>query len=515
MAWGRKKSGGRREPQFGLAASLAELRLGPQDRVTAAADETPKRPSPKRKTGDTDNDAPRERKPRASRGGGKRRSKSRARSRLYRLLYWGAVLGLWAAIAVVGVIVWVGAHLPAIQSLEIPKRPPTIQITGFNGSVLATRGEMAGANVSLKDLPPYLPKAFIAIEDRRFYSHYGVDPLGLVRAVSANVLHRGVSQGGSTLTQQLAKNLFLTQERTLQRKLQEVELALWLERKHSKSEILELYLNRVYFGSGAYGVEAAAQRYFGKSARQVKVAEAAMLAGLVKSPSRLAPSRNPNGAERRAQAVLAAMADLGFITETAAKVALAQPAHAVKPAGAGSVNYVADWIMDVLDDRVGRLEQDLVVETSIDPVLQAAAEKALVEELAAKGQKFDVGQGALVAMTPEGAVRALVGGKNYAESQYNRAVAAKRQPGSAFKPFVYLAALERGLTPESVREDKPIDVKGWRPENYSREYFGRVSLTQALALSLNTVSVRLTLEFGPNAVVRTAHRLGIASKLEP
>ena len=239
-----------------------------------------------------------------------------------------------------------------------------------------------------------------------------------------------------------------------------------------------------------------------------------MLAGVVKSPSRLAPNRNPTGAERRAQAVLAAMGELGFITETMMKTALAQPARAVKPAGAGSVNYVADWVMDVLDDLVGRIEQDLVVETSIDPALQAAAEKSLVDELALRGQKFDVAQGAIVAMSPDGAVRALVGGKNYAESQYNRAVVAKRQPGSAFKPFVYLAALERGLTPDTIREDKPIAVKGWKPENYSRDYHGPVTLTQALALSLNTVSVRLTLEVGPAAVAKTAYRLGIASKLD-
>src|SRR2546429_2102002 len=209
------------------------------------------------------------------------------------------------------------------------------------------------------------------------------------------------------------------------------------------------------------------------------------------------------------------MTELGFVTETMAKTALAQPARAVRPAGAGSVNYVADWIMDVLDDLVGRVEQDLVVETSIDPALQAAAEKALVDELALKGQKFDVAQGALVAITPEGAVRARVGGRNYAESQFNRAVAAKRQPGSAFKPFVYLTALERGLTPEPVREDKPVALKGWKPENYSREYHGPVTLTQALALSLNTVAVRLTLEVGPRAVAKTAYRLGIASKLDP
>jgi penicillin-binding protein 1A len=289
---------------------------------------------------------------------------------------------------------------------------------------------------------------------------------------------------------------------------------LWLERKFSKDAILELYLNRVYFGAGAYGVEAASQRYFAKHARQLSLAEAAMLAGLVKSPSRLAPTRNPGGAERRAQIVLGAMSDEGFISAAQAKVAIASPAHALKQVGSNSSNYVADWIMDVLDDLIGRVEDDIVVETSIDPALQAAAEAGIVEELNAKGGKFGVEQGALVAMTPDGAVRALVGGRNYSESQFNRAVAAKRQPGSAFKPFVFLTALERGLTPDTVREDKPIALKGWKPENYTREYFGPVTLTQALAMSLNTVAVRLTLEFGPTAVTRTAHRLGIASKLE-
>ena len=446
------------------------------------------------------------------RGGSKRNGA--ARSALRRLIYWSLVLALWALIAAVGTIAFAVSTLPPIQTLEVPKRPPTIEIVGTDGRPLITRGEMSGTDISIKELPPYLPRAFVAIEDRRFFSHFGIDPIGLIRAAAANVLRRGVSQGGSTITQQLAKNLFLTQERTLWRKMQEVVLALWLERRFSKAEILELYLNRVYFGSGAYGVEAAAQRYFGKPAREVKVAEAAMLAGVVKSPSRLAPSRNPDGAERRARAVLAAMTELGFVTETMAKSALAQPAHAIKTAGTGSLNYVADWIMDVLDDLVGRVEQDLVVETSIDPTLQAAAEKALTDELALKGQKLDVAQGALVAITPEGAVRAMVGGRNYAESQFNRAVAAKRQPGSAFKPFVYLTALERGLTPESVREDKPVALKGWKPENYSREYHGPVTLTQALALSLNTVAVRLTLEVGPRAVAKTAYRLGIASKLD-
>jgi penicillin-binding protein 1A len=513
MAWGRKKSGGRKEPLFGLPAALADLRLSPEDRVPDAEDR-PKKSSAKRRTNDSDDEGPRERKPRPARSGAKRRSKSRGRFSVGRLFYWTAVLGLWAAIAVVGVVVYVGAHLPPIQSLEIPKRPPTIQITGLDGSVLASRGEMPGANVALKDLPPYLPKAFIAIEDRRFYSHYGVDPIGILRAAVTNLLHRGVSQGGSTLTQQLAKNLFLTQERTMARKLQEVELALWLERKHSKSEILELYLNRVYFGSGAYGVEAAAQRYFGKSARNVTIAEAAMLAGLVKSPSRLAPNRNPEGAEQRAQIVLSAMADAKFITSAQAQASIGHPSYNVKPVGAGTVNYVADWIGEVLDDLVGQIDQSIVVETTIDPKLQSVAEAAIIDELAAKSVKFNVSQGALVAMTPDGAVRAMVGGRNYAESQYNRAVTAKRQPGSAFKPFVYLTAIEAGLTPETIRQDAPIDVKGWKPENYTHEYFGSVTLTQALAMSLNTVAIRLGLEVGPKNVVRTAHRLGISSKLD-
>ena len=326
-------------------------------------------------------------------------------------------------------------------------------------------------------------------------------------------MHRGVSQGGSTITQQLAKNLFLTQERTVTRKLQEVLLALWLERKFSKTQILELYLNRVYFGAGAYGIEQASQRYFGKSARQITLAEAALLAGLVKSPSRLAPTRNYDGAEQRARVVLAAMAELGFISPASQKLALAKPPRIAEQSATGSVNYVADWVMDGVNDILGHVDEDLVVHTTIDSTLQATAEKAVSEELAQKGDKAGVSQGALVAMAPEdGAVRAMVGGRNYAESQFNRAVAAKRQPGSAFKAFVYLTALEHGLTPDTVRLDAPIKIKGWSPENYGHEYYGPVTLAKALALSLNTVSVRLTMELTPAAVVLTAHRLGIASQ---
>jgi penicillin-binding protein 1A len=465
-----------------------------------------------------DRSAPADHKPRVKSGW--RRSRRRSgklgkRTLIGRLSYWSLVAGLWLAIGAAGVVVWVGAHLPPIQSLEIPKRAPSIQIVDIQGRALARRGDLAGTPLPLKEMPAYVSKAFIAIEDRRFYEHHGVDPFGIGRAFVANVLHRTVAQGGSTITQQLAKNLFLTQERTINRKLQEVLLALWLERKFSKAQILEMYLNRVYFGAGAYGIEQASQRYFGKSARQITLGEAALLAGLVKSPSRLAPTRNFDGAEKRAKVVLAAMAELSFISRSAERTALARPLRIVAQANMGSVHYVADWVMDALNDAIGHVDDDIIVQTTIDAALQASAEKALNDELAQKGDKNGVTQGSLIAMTPDGAVRALVGGRDYAESQFNRAVAAKRQPGSAFKPFVYLTALEHGLTPDTVREDRPINVKGWQPENYGHEYFGPVTLTRALAQSLNTVSVRLTLEVTPMAVIRTAYRLGITSKLEP
>jgi penicillin-binding protein 1A len=503
MAWreGRKRGG---SADFDLDA--------PEEHIGAPSERPSKSPAKKS-----------ERKPASPRRRNRSRDESPRRKRkgtgrrglLGRTIYWGAVLALWGVIAGIGVLVWIGAHLPPIQSLEIPKRPPSVLIVGDNGATLATRGDMGGAAVPIGELPDYVPNAFIAIEDRRFYSHRGIDPLGIARALVADVFRRGAAQGGSTITQQLAKNLFLTQERTVNRKLQEIVLALWLEHKFGKTQILELYLNRVYFGAGAYGIEGAAQRYFGKSARHLTLPEAAMLAGLVQAPSRLAPSHNLEGAQRRAALVIADMTELKMIAPSAAKLALAHPARAIKPPAAGSVNYVADWVMDAVNDLIGKFDQDITVETTIDPALQNAAEHALVDTLNQRGDKLNIDEGALVAMTPDGVVRALVGGRDYGQSQFNRAVDAKRQPGSSFKPFVYLTALEHGLTPETVREDAPIAVKGWRPENFERQYLGPVTLRQALADSLNTVSVRLTLEFGPAAVVRTAYRLGIASILEP
>ncbi|OYX15309.1 MAG: penicillin-binding protein [Rhizobiales bacterium 32-66-8] len=552
MAFRRRGEDGRgederREPSLGRDARAADasafdIRLDPRDRASGqpepARAKRPSRAEPRFAAAEAEEEASvvertHERSSRAESGAGKAKGSAgkaggrsasppasgRTRRRRFSLLRfavkWCLILGLWAGIAVAGLVAFEASKLPPMQTLMVPKRPPTIMILAEDGKSLATRGDMGGAAVPLKQLPSYLPKAFIAIEDRRFYEHMGLDPLGLAGAVAANLISGRVRQGGSTLTQQLAKNLFLTQERTFSRKIQEVVLALWLEQKFSKAEILDLYMNRVYFGAGAYGVEAAAQRYFGKSARTVTLPEAAMLAGIVNAPSRLAPTRNLKAAQDRGALVLAAMRDQGLITAEMASTALARPATVARASTPDSIGYVADWVVEQLDSFVGTLPGDVVVRTTISAPLQAAAQASLSETLAKSGGKFGVGQGALVSLDPDGAVRALVGGRSYEDSQYNRAVTARRQPGSSFKPFVYLAALERGLTPETVREDAPIQLKGWKPENSTHDYRGPVTLQTALALSLNTVSVRLALEVGPKAVVATARRLGITSALDP
>jgi penicillin-binding protein 1A len=504
----RTRRGERREPSFdsgrGDRRDDFDMRLSADDRPSRGP-----RPAPKRE----ERREPPRRDKRSGGSGGSRRGRKR-RSLLGTLFYWTMVMGLWGAIGLGGLVAYHASQLPPINQLTVPKRPPNIAILAADGTLLANRGETGGRTITIGEVPPYLPKAFVAIEDRRFYQHFGIDPVGLARAVATNLRGRGGLQGGSTLTQQLAKNLFLTQERTAARKIQEAILALWLERTYSKDQILELYLNRVYFGSGAYGVEAAAQRYFNKSARSVTIAEAAMLAGLVQAPSRLAPNRNPEAAEKRAQLVVAAMAEQGLISQASAKTALGAPAEAAERVGAGSVNYAADYVMDVLDDFIGAVEGDVTVLTTIDTKLQALAEANLVEALAAQGAKQGVSQGAVVSMAPDGALRALIGGRDYTKSQFNRATAAKRQPGSAFKPFVYLTALEQGLTPDTIRDDSPVSIKGWNPENNDKRYRGPVTLQTAFAHSLNTIAVKLNQEVTPKEVVRTAQRLGINSSLQ-
>jgi penicillin-binding protein 1A len=433
---------------------------------------------------------------------------------LIRRMVRGVVaLVLLGAVGAAGLVAYYGQGLPPMDEWQVPTRPATVKILADNGDLITTRGENNGEALTLDQMPDYLPQAVIAIEDRRFYWHYGIDPIGLFRAMAANWRAGGVVQGGSTLTQQLAKNLFLKPERTLERKIQEVILAVWLEANLSKRRILELYLNRVYLGGGAYGVDAAALRYFGKSARDVTIAEAAMLAGLLKAPSRYAPTRNLAAAEDRATVVLAAMAEQGYIDGRQATHAMSVSVRPVGDVAAGSGRYVADWVTDILPGYVGTLEHDIVVDTTIDLRLQTAAAVAISGTLDEDGGKHGVGQGALVAIDPGGAVKALVGGRDYASSPFNRAVDARRQPGSAFKPFVYLTALEYGLRPQTIRIDRPISIGNWQPKNYTDSYRGPVTLSTALALSLNTVSAQLAVEVGPGNVAETARRLGITSPM--
>jgi penicillin-binding protein 1A len=452
---------------------------------------------------------------RPRRGSGRQRGTSGGLFGLFRkLFYWCVVLGIWGAIGVGGLVLYYGARMPSATSWSIPDRPPNIKILAVSGDTIANRGLTGGEALSLENMSPYIPQAVIAIEDRRFYSHFGVDPLGLARAMLTNITSGRMVQGGSTLTQQLAKNMFLSPERTLERKVQEVLLAFWLEHKYSKDQIIAMYLNRVFFGSNSYGVEAASRRYFNKSARDVNLGEAALLAGLLKAPSRLSPARDPEAAEARAQVVLGAMREEGYVTDNEIKTAMSQTPARAKSYWSGAQHYAADMVMAQLPGMIGDIKEDLVIDTTIDLDLEKKADEAITAQLEKDGTKSNASQAALVSIDGTGAIRALVGGRDYAESQFDRASKAKRQPGSAFKPFVYAAALEAGRSPLSVRNDAPVKIGKWTPENYDQKYRGEVTLASALANSLNTIAAQLVMEVGPDEVIKLARRLGIESELQ-
>jgi penicillin-binding protein 1A len=355
--------------------------------------------------------------------------------------------------------------------------------------------------------------AFIAIEDRRFRNHIGVDFIGMTRAAYENMQRGHVVQGGSTLTQQLAKNLFLEPKRTFDRKIQEAMLAVYLESRYSKDQILTLYLNRVHFGAGVYGIEAAAQRFFGKHAANLNLVEAAMLAGSLKAPTRFNPLADPDASHNRAAVVLQAMREEGFIDDATLQDALTTRARIVRAMSPSTTGYFADWVIAMLPDYVGETKEPLIVETTFDKDAQNKAERAVEAGLTREGEALRASQAALVAMTPDGAVRAMVGGRSYQQSPFNRATDAKRQPGSAFKPFVYLAAFEHGRTPEDVFNDGPVDIGGWKPKDYEGNYKGEMPLIRAFAVSSNSVAAQLTAEIGAAIVARTARRLGIDSPL--
>jgi penicillin-binding protein 1A len=429
------------------------------------------------------------------------------------------LLGWLPALLLVGLAAWVvlflamAPRLPDTDELFAESEQAKVTVIAADGSTLAVRGSNGARFVTLSDMSPWLPKAVIATEDRRFYHHFGVDPVGLVRAMVDNLRAGGVVAGGSTITQQLAKNLYLTPERSLTRKLQELTLAIWLETRLDKDQILTLYLNRVYLGAGAYGVEAASRRYFGKSAHDLGLPEAAMLAGLLKAPSALAPSSDLRRARDRAGVVLGRMAAEGFITEAQAKAARLKPAK-LGPDADEVGAYFVDWVLDGLTGHLGKPEHDLVVYTTLDPRLQAATERALGGTLDASGQRNAVDQGAAVMLDATGAVRALVGGRDHRSSPFNRAVNAHRQPGSAFKPFVYLAAVEAGWLPGNLIDDRPLRIGGWRPANFDGKFRGSITLGEAFAHSVNTSAVRLAQTVGPDRVAATARQLGVTSSLQ-
>lgn len=431
-----------------------------------------------------------------------------------------ALAGIWAAILAAGVVGYLYLTLPDLEAATRLKRGPQAALIAQNGAFLASYGELRGDMVSVAELPAHLPRAVVAIEDRRFYEHGGVDPIGVARAIYVNIVAGSVRQGASTITQQLAKNLLLTNERSYWRKAREALLAWELEQSFGKDQLLTIYLNRVYFGGGAYGVDAAARRFFGKPATEVSLWEAALLAGSLKAPSHLAPDRNPEAAAARARLVLQAMVDAEFISERAMSdpVALTTSAATARSAPvAGDARYFADWALDQAEGYMGGLDRDVLVQTTLDLDLQRAAEAAIAAGLANRPKDVAAknwpSQAALVAMSPDGAVRAMVGGAAYRVSQFNRATQAKRQMGSVFKPFVYLAALEAGYEPDSIVSDSPVAVGKWRPRNYKGRYYGDVTLREALARSLNAPAVRLAEQIGRDKAVAVARRLGMASPL--
>jgi 1A family penicillin-binding protein len=426
---------------------------------------------------------------------------------------WAAAL-LLAVLLPCGYLAYCVATIPLNGGLVVEPTPSAMVVEAQGGQVFATRGVFKGERLAPEDVPPNVAKAIVAIEDRHFYEHGGFYLPSLLRAAFRNVVAGGAREGGSTITQQLARMMYLSPERSFKRKVQEAVLTVWLERQLDKREILTRYLNTAYFGAGVYGVDAAAKRYFGKAAKELSIAEAAMLAGLVRAPSALAPNRNLEGAQARASLVLDAMVEIGAISADEANAARKQPARLrVPPDNPPGTNYFVDMLAGDLKRLVGTPVADLTLATTFDLNMQSIAEKVVAHRLKAEGARKKVGQAALVAMAPDGAILAMVGGLDYNESQFNRATQAKRQPGSLFKVFVYLTALEKGFNPETVAVDRPVAIGDWEPENYGGRFRGAVTLRAAFANSINSIAVQLADAVGIPAVIDTARRLGVQSQL--
>jgi penicillin-binding protein 1A len=439
--------------------------------------------------------------------------------RAKRLQFWLRRTAIWGGSLFAVLFIWAYISLPSIDELNKFARAPSVLIKSEEGQIIGSFGDIYGDYISYDDFPKSLIDAVIATEDRAFFHHIGIDVFGLMRASLANMRAGHVVQGGSTITQQVAKNVFLTPERSMSRKFREMMLALAIEQKFSKKEIIGIYLNRVYLGAGNYGVDSAARRYFGKSARELRLSESAILAGMLKAPSRYAPTNNPALAKKRAEQVLLSMEDAGFLTKTQVAKASDELDFTIgsRQRDSQSSFYFADWIMDQIPEFVGNIQEDLVVTTTFDPTMQALGDKAIAGIMDEQSEKLKVNQAALLAMSPDGAVRAMIGGRSYASSQYNRVVQALRQPGSSFKLFVYLAGLESGIGPDTVVMDEPITLPivggTWTPKNYTNKYLGEITVREGVAQSVNTVAVRVSQQAGLDHVVGVARRLGITSDM--
>lgn len=423
-------------------------------------------------------------------------------------------IGVIGFLVVAAFLVAITRDLPNVSDIEFaqPRLGGEVYLDR-NGQVISRRGASRGASLTVEELPDYLVNAVLSVEDRRFYDHGGVDFRGVTRAMLANVRAGRVVQGGSTITQQLAKNLFLTSDRTFVRKIQEMVLAWQLEQRFSKDEILALYLDRVYFGAGAYGVEAAAQRYFGRSARHVELGEAALLAGLLKAPSRYSPANDLERAAARATVVLDLMYETGRITEEERIEAAQTPIRVARAASTPGAGYFIDSIEEEARQLAGDREVDIIVYTTLDIDAQRAAESAVRTVMTNPETARGADQAALVALSGDGAIRAMVGGIDYAVSPYNRALNARRQPGSAFKAFVYASAFEGGLRPDDVRDDMPVSWGNWSPTNYNGQYSGPMTLETAFSRSSNVVAARVAEETGHGYIAELAHRFGIESEI--
>ncbi len=404
--------------------------------------------------------------------------------------------------------------LPDTQALWRDTGAPKITLLAADGSPILIQGASAGAPVRLADLPIHVPHAILAVEDRNFYHHFGVNPVSVIRAFIVNAKEGEIRQGGSTITQQLAKNIFLNADRTIKRKVQELLLAVWLEQKFTKDEILTLYLNRVYFGAGAYGVDAASYRYFGKQARFLTVGEAAVLAGLLKAPSRFAPTSHPEDAGRRGRLVIEQMVTAGFLSRAEADQVIAHPIQLSSPRFSAAPFFV-DYALREASLETQGIDADLIVHTTFEPDIQSAAELGLFAGIAVTPDDLEGVEAAAVIVDQEGAVRAMIGGRDYKKSQFNRAVQAQRQPGSAFKPFVYLAALKGGASGDDVVLDAPVKIGKWAPDNYNSKFYGEITLREALARSLNSATIRVQENTGRNAVRRSARAMGWRGPLSP